>query len=99
MKNRYHMQQIGRSAIALAVAMCFTGSAYAQNADGTIFGRAKAKEQIQIQNVENGSVRTIEASKDGEFTVPRLPSGQYKVTAGGVTKDVVVDRFWHRSSF
>lgn len=90
MKNRYHMQQIGRSAIALAVAMCFTGGAYAQNADGTIFGRAKAKEQIQIQNVENGSVRTIEASKDGEFTVPRLPSGQYKVTAGGVTKDVVV---------
>jgi len=42
--NKFNMKQLQRSAIAVAVSMCFASMAYAQNADGTIFGRAKAKE-------------------------------------------------------
>ncbi|MBI3711959.1 MAG: TonB-dependent receptor, partial [Burkholderiales bacterium] len=89
-KNKMIAGCIQRTAMSLAISVCFATLAQAQNADGTIYGHAKAKEQIHIVSIENGSTRTIEAGKDGDFTVPRLPSGQYKVTANGVTKDVVV---------
>lgn len=88
--NKFTMKQVKRSAIAVAVGMCFASAAYAQNADGTIYGRAKAKEQVQVVNVETGSSRTIESDKTGSFTFSKLPPGFYKVTAGGKTRDVSV---------
>lgn len=88
--NKFNMKQVRRSAIAVAVGMCFASMAYAQNADGTIFGRAKAKEQVQVVSIENGSSRAIEADKDGVFTFSKLPVGRYKVTAGGKTREVSV---------
>nr|WP_315485942.1 TonB-dependent receptor plug domain-containing protein [uncultured Undibacterium sp.] len=88
--NKFNMKQVKRTAVAVAVGMCFASMAYAQNADGTIFGRAKAKEQVQVVSVENGSSRTIEADKDGGFTFSKLPPGRYKVTSGGKTREVAV---------
>ncbi len=88
--NKFNMKHVRRSAIAVAVGMCFASMAYAQNADGTIFGRAKAKEQVQVVNTETGSSRTIEADKDGNFTFSKLPVGRYKVTSGGKTREVAV---------
>jgi hypothetical protein len=88
--NKFNMKQLQRSAIAVAVSMCFASMAYAQNADGTIFGRAKAKEQIQVANIETGATRTIESDKDGNFTFTKLPVGRYKITAGSKTREVSV---------
>lgn len=88
--NKFNMKQVKRSAIAVAVGMCFASMAYAQNADGTIYGRAKAKEQVQVVNVETGSSRTIEADQNGGFTFSKMPVGRYKVIAGGKTREVAV---------
>jgi hypothetical protein len=89
-KNNFNAKRISRSAIAVAVSMCFASAAYAQNADGTIFGKSKAKEAVQVVNLETGSTRTIETDKDGGFTFTKLPPGNYKVTAGGKVRNVAV---------
>lgn len=89
-QSKFFTQSLQRKAISVAIGLCFAGFAHAQNADGTIFGHAKAKAQIQIINLENGASRTIEAGNDGNFTVPRLPTGFYKVISGGVTREVQV---------
>ena len=89
-KNKMIAGCIQRTAISLAISVCFATLAQAQNADGTIYGHAKAKAQIQIVNMENGSARQIEAGKDGDFTVPRLPTGRYKVSSDGRSFEVQV---------
>ncbi len=88
--NNLNMKRLGRTAIAVAVGMCFASFAYAQNADGTIYGRTKANEKVMVVSVENGSSRTIDADRSGSFTFSKLPPGMYKVTAGGKTRDVSV---------
>jgi len=88
--NKFNMKQVKRTAVAVAVGMCFASMAYAQNADGTIYGRTKPNEQVQVVSTENGSTRTISADKNGGFSFSKLPPGQYKVTSGGKTRDVSV---------
>lgn len=90
MRNSKRVKHFSYSAIALAVGMCFTTLASAQNADGSIFGSTKAKTQVQVVSVENGASRTIEADSNGRFNFSKLPPGTYKVTANGVTREVSV---------
>ena len=80
-----------RSAIALAISMCFTTVALAQSSEGSIFGRvAVSKARITLESVENGSVRHIDANADGSFNFSKVAPGKYKITSGSVTREVEV---------
>ncbi len=80
-----------RTALSLAISICFISeTAFAQNADGSLFGHAKTKEAVTVVSIENGSSRTIEADKDGNFVFSKLPPGRYTVTAGGKSKTASV---------
>jgi hypothetical protein len=87
---KFKTSGIPRNAIAIAVSLLISSVAYGQNADGTIFGRTKANEKIQIVNVDNGSTRTITSDSNGNFTLPKMTPGNYKVTSNGKTRDVSV---------
>jgi hypothetical protein len=90
MRNSKHVKHFSYSAVALAVGLCFSSMASAQNADGSIFGSAKAKAQVQVVSIENGSSRTIETDANGSFNFSKMPPGRYKVTTNGVTREVNV---------
>lgn len=48
--SKFTMKQFGRSAMAVAVGMCFASIAYAQSADGSIFGRVAPKSEVTVIN-------------------------------------------------
>lgn len=80
-----------RSALALAISLCFSQAVLAQSSEGSVFGRAPApKAKISLQNLENGSVRQIEANADGSFTFSKVSPGKYKITSNGISRDVEV---------
>jgi hypothetical protein len=71
--------------------MCFAGSVYAQsNSTGSIAGTTTAGSTVVIENPATGFRREVTANADGSYRVGSLPTGQYKVTAGGQTRDVSV---------
>lgn len=79
------------SAVAAAVSFCFTaGMVSAQQADGSLYGRAKSGATVTIVAIETGGSREIKAAADGSFNFAKLPPGRYRVTSGGVTREVNV---------
>lgn len=88
MTKRY---QIKRSSLALAIGLVIAGGAVlAQSAVGSIFGSAKSGSAVTIENTATGLTREIAADGDGRFTFGQLPPGRYKVTSGGVSREVSV---------
>ncbi len=81
---------LSRTAISVAVSLCFASAAMAQSADGSIFGRTTSKAQVTVESLDSGSKRNITAEADGNFAFSKLAPGRYKVTAGGVTREVNV---------
>jgi hypothetical protein len=81
---------ISRTAISVAVSLCFASAAFAQSADGSIFGRTTSKAQVTVESLDSGSKRNINAEADGNFAFSKLTPGRYKVTAGGITREVTV---------
>jgi hypothetical protein len=78
------------SALSLAVSFCFASTSFAQNSEGSIYGRLPAKAQITITNLENGSTRSVQTENDGSYNISRLQPGRYKVSAGAKTQEVTV---------
>jgi hypothetical protein len=79
-----------RTALAIAASMLVSSVAYAQNSEGSIFGKAKAGQKITITSVDTNTSRQIVASPDGSFVQSKLPPGQYTVVADGVSREVTV---------
>jgi len=79
-----------RSAIMAGVSLCLCSAVLAQSSDGTLYGRAKAGVAVIITNIETGSSRQSKSDSDGTFNFSKLPPGQYRVVAGGVTREVSV---------
>ncbi|MCE4539161.1 TonB-dependent receptor [Pelomonas sp. P7] len=79
-----------RSAVALAISLGFAGAAQAQSAEGSLFGQAKAGATVSIVNLDTGLQRQATVEAGGSFTFSKLPPGRYRVTSGGVTREVVV---------
>lgn len=79
-----------RSAIALAISMCFTTAVFAQSSEGSIYGRATPKAQISIVNLDNGSKRHIEAELDGSYAFSKLQPGRYSISTGSIAREVNV---------
>lgn len=81
-----------RSAIALAVLTSMSAAmpALADNLTGSIYGKAKVGQSIQIVNKETGFKRTITVADNGRFVFSQLPVGKYSVTDGTNTQDITV---------
>ncbi|HEY0309799.1 MAG TPA: TonB-dependent receptor [Luteimonas sp.] len=81
-----------RSALALALGLCFAGGVHAQsNTSGAIVGNADPGDAISVTNPATGFSRTLTASADGSFRFSALPPGTYQVSeAGGEPRVVTV---------
>ncbi len=78
-----------RSALTVALGLCFAGGIQAQSTSGAIFGKAKAGQAITIVS-DTGLTRTVTADSAGRYNVSALPAGHYKVTSGSDSRDVTV---------
>jgi outer membrane receptor for ferrienterochelin and colicin len=72
---------VRRSALSLALGMCFAGGVQAQSTTGSIYGTAPAGEGTTVlaQN-ESGISRTIAVDASGRYSITNLPVGTYTVT-------------------
>jgi len=78
-----------RSALTVALGLCFAGGVQAQSTTGGISGSVPAGSSITITN-NSGLSRTITADASGRYNVSNLPVGTYTVTSGSSKRDVVV---------
>ena len=91
MASKIITKGLKRTALSVALGMCFAGSVYAQsNSTGSIAGTTTAGSKVVIENVSTGFRREITANADGSYRIGSLPTGTYKVTAGGQSRDVSV---------
>ena len=81
-----------RSALTVALGLCFVGAVQAQsNTSGAIVGIADSGETITVTNPNTGYSRSITASADGSYRFSALPPGSYVVTdSDGTTRNVGV---------
>lgn len=73
-----------------AVVVATTPSAYAQSADGAIYGRGKSGAQVTMTNTETGATRQLTVDSNGAFVVSKVQPGSYKLVSNGVTREITV---------
>ena len=78
------------SAIAAASAIMVPTTAFAQTAQSTLRGRAPAGTEVVAKSLDIGTVRTTKAAADGTYVITGLQPGNYHVTAGSQSADVVL---------
>jgi hypothetical protein len=91
MASSYFGKGLKRSALTIALGLCFAGSVQAQSTTGNIYGNATAGATVTVQN-ESGLTRTVTADANGRFTVGSLPIGNYSVTINQGTPRTVTVR-------
>ena len=81
MASNYFAKGLKRSALTIALGMCFVGGVQAQtNTGGNVVGSATPGDTITITSPSTGFSRTITAGSDGNHRVAQLPSGQHQVS-------------------
>ena len=84
MAHNNRAKGLKRSALAVALSLCFTGGVQAQtNTAGAVTGQAASGDTITVANPATGFSRTITVSGDGTYRFSQLPIGQYTVTRNG----------------
>ena len=68
-----------RSALTVALGLCFAGGVHAQSTTGALSGTASAGDTITVVS-DTGFTRTAVAGKDGKYALSNLPVGDYTVT-------------------
>lgn len=89
MASNYVSRHFKRSALTVALGMCFAGSVHAQSTTGSIAGSVPAGSSVTIVN-NSGLNRTVTADANGRYNANNLPVGNYTVTVGGSKRDVLV---------
>lgn len=83
--------RLRRRLLATAMSLALSsGAVHAQSTVGSIFGEAGAGSTVTIENLDTGTSRQITADAQGRFTFGQLPTGRYRVSADGVTREAVV---------
>ena len=82
-----------RSALAIAMGICFSAGVQAQsNTAGAVTGHAEAGDRITVSNPDTGFSRTISVEENGNYRFSALPVGTYTVSRnGGVPRRAVVN--------
>ncbi len=68
-----------RSALTVALGLCFAGGVNAQSTTGSIYGNTVQGATVTVQN-QSGLSRTVTADASGRYTIGTLPVGNYTVT-------------------
>jgi len=79
MASNYFAKGLKRSALTVALGLCFAGGVHAQSTTGSINGDAGAGATVTVQN-QSGLTRTTTAGADGRYNISSLPVGTYTVT-------------------
>lgn len=90
MASKHLAKGLKQSALTIALGLCFAGGVQAQSSVGSIFGETAANTSVKIENLDTGLSRDITSDASGKFTFPQLAPGRYRVTSGGITKEVQV---------
>jgi len=72
-------RNLRRSALTVALSVCFASGVQAQSTTGSVFGQAVAGETVVIENPATGFRREIAVAADGSYRVPALSPGNYRV--------------------
>lgn len=93
MASKQFAKGLKRSALTVALGLCFVGGVQAQtNTAGAVSGQAASGDTITIANPATGFSRTITVGGDGSYRFSQLPIGQYTVTRnGGGARTVTVN--------
>jgi TonB dependent receptor/Carboxypeptidase regulatory-like domain len=79
MASNYLAKGLKRSALTVALGLCFAGGVQAQSTTGSINGDAGAGAKVTVQN-QQGLTRTVNADASGRYNISSLPVGTYTVT-------------------
>ena len=90
MSSKYFSKGLKRSALTVALGLCFAGGVQAQSSVGSIFGDAAANTAVSIENLDNGTSRSITSDSTGRFAFSQLAPGRYRVTTASGTREVQV---------
>ena len=83
--------RIRRHALAFAIAALASQGVHAQsNTGGYIFGQVPSSGTVLVENLATGTRREITADAQGNFRAAALPTGRYRVTFDGRSREVVV---------
>ncbi len=84
MASNYLGKGLKRSALTVALGLCFAGGVQAQtNTAGAVVGRAASGDTITVTNQATGFSRTITVDATGSYRFSQLPTGQYQVSRNG----------------
>lgn len=93
MASKYLSKGLKRSALTVALGLCFVGGVQAQtNTAGAVVGQAASGDTITVANPATGFSRTITVGADGNYRFSQLPIGTYTVSRnGGSPRTVTVN--------
>ena len=81
-----------RSALALAIGFAAASGAFAQsNSQGYVFGQVSSGGTVTVENLGTGQKREISADADGNYRAAALPTGKYRVSFDGQSREVTVN--------
>ncbi|HEY1070461.1 TonB-dependent receptor domain-containing protein [Thermomonas sp.] len=89
MASNYLAKGLKRSALTVALGLCFAGGVQAQSTTGGISGSVPAGSTVTISN-NSGLTRTLTADANGRYNASNLPVGSYTVVSGDNKREVVV---------
>jgi len=84
MASKQFAKGLKRSALTVALGLCFVGGVQAQtNTGGAVIGQAASGDTITVANPATGFSRTITVGSDGAYRFSQLPTGTYTVSRNG----------------
>ena len=93
MASNYFAKGLKRSALTIALGMCFVGGVQAQtNTAGAVNGHTAAGDTITLSSPTTGFSRTVTAGSDGNYRFAQIPTGQYQISRnGGAPRNVSIN--------
>jgi Carboxypeptidase regulatory-like domain len=92
MTSKTSTRNLRQSALATALSFALaSGAVFAQSSVGSIYGEAASGKTVTIENLDTGTRREVTTDADGKFTFNQLPTGRYRISADGQSRDVAVN--------